>query len=170
MRSLCQAEWETSSQEAEEARKEADEEQASEMGDGDGEDKAEGGTDQAGDTKDGGGLGRGAESPSPPVPIKTFTQPKERDELTVWTPMRYEKEIAFLTILSLERQRFLENNPQYAEGFEVIPPFWINHMARTCRRTSRGLLCNKIRLQMIESRGSSQERSAPGRKGGSTPC
>ena len=135
MRSLCQADWETSSQaEAEEARKVADEEQASEMGDGDGEDKAEGGTDQAGDTKDGGGLGRGAESPSPPVPIKTFTQPKEPDERTVWTPMRYEKEIAFLTTLILERQRFLENNPQYADGSEVIPPFWVNHMLENMQK------------------------------------
>ena len=55
MPSLCQAEWETSSQERENDCQMVEEKEASDMGDGGGEEKAEGETDQEGDKKDGGG-------------------------------------------------------------------------------------------------------------------
>jgi len=94
MRSLCQAEWETSSQEEESARQLVEEKEASEMGDGGGEEKAEGETDQEGDTEDGGGGGRGAASPSlpTPTPVDSYFSPKEPGELTVWAPKPYAKQ------------------------------------------------------------------------------
>ena len=108
MRSLCQAEWERSSQEEESARQLVEEKEASEMGDGGGEEKAEGETDQEGDTEDGGGGGRGAASPSLPTPIEVFWAANGPGELDVWAPKPLEKQIAFMACLAMERDGYLK--------------------------------------------------------------
>ena len=133
MPSLCQAEWETSSQERE-AKKEADGEEASDMRDGGGEEKAEGETDQEGDTKDEGGLGGGAASPSLPTPIESHSTPEGPEELEVWAPQEYEAQIAFLTTLVMERERHFKRKKISAQEFEVIDPFWTHYMLQQIKK------------------------------------
>ena len=132
MRSLCQAEWETSSQEEESARQMVEEKEASEMGDGGGEEKAEGETDQEGDTEDGGGGGRGAASPSlpTPTPVDSYFSPKEPGELTVWAPKPYAKQIAFMTSLLLDRVAHFERQNLPDDPFYVIEPYWVRNILK----------------------------------------
>ena len=145
MPSLCQAEWETSSQERENECQMEEEKKASDMGDSGGKEKAEGETDQEGDTKDEGGLWGGAASPSLPTPIESHSTPEGPEELEVWAPQPYGAQIAFLTTLVMERERHFKRKKISAQEFEVIDSFWTNYMLQQIKKTSRRLLLNRIR-------------------------
>ena len=134
MPSLCQAEWETESQEREDDCQMVEEKEASDMGDSGGEEKAEGETDQEGDTKDEGGLGGGAASPSLPTPIESHSTPEGPEELEVWAPQEYEAQIAFLTTLVMERERHFKRKKISAQEFEVIDPFWTHYMLQQIKK------------------------------------
>ena len=134
MPSLCQAEWETSSQERENECQMVEEKKASDMGDGGGEEKAEGETDQEGDTKDEGGLWGGAASPSLPTPIESHSTPEGPEEVEVWAPQEYAAQIAFLaTLVMLRANHFKRRKISATEG-EVIDPFWTHYMLQELKQ------------------------------------
>ena len=123
MPSLCQADWETRSQQEENDCETLEEKEASDMENGSDEEKAEGDTSQESDKKDGGSLEGGAASPSLSTPIQVFSTPDGPVELQVWEPQPYAKQIAFLTLLVMEREAHFKRKKISAEEFEVIDPF-----------------------------------------------
>ena len=132
MRSLCQAEWERSSQEEESARQLVEEKEASDMENGSDEEKAEGDTSQESDKKDGGSLEGGAASPSlpTPTPVDSYFSPKEPGELTVWAPKPYAKQIACMTSLLLDRAAHFERHNLPDDPFYVIEPYWVRNILK----------------------------------------
>ena len=134
MPSLCQADWETRSQEMENEEQKEEEKKASDKGDSGGKEKAEGETDQEGDTKDEGGLGGDAASLSLPTPIEVHSTPEEPDEVQVWAPQEYAAQIAFLaTLVMLRANHFKRRKISATEG-EVIDPFWTHYMLQELKR------------------------------------
>ena len=165
MPSLCQADWETRSQEGENDCQMLEEKEASGMGDGGGEETAEGETDQEGDKKDGGGLGGGAASPSLPTPIELFSTPDGAEELQVWGPQPYEKQIAFLTTLLVEREAQFKRQKTSAEEFELIGPYWVNYMVTQMKKRFEQTPEQKEKIAHDVKQGMTCKRKLNRRKG-----
>ena len=153
MPSLCQTEWETSSQEKENECQMLEEEEATDEGDGGGEEKADSKTDEG----DGGGeeretgLGGGAASPSLPTPIEVFWAANGPGELDVWAPKPLEKQIAFLASLAMERDAYLKKNNIRAEDSGLICPYWVNWMLTQMKKSFENTDSQQEKYIKIES-------------------